>query len=466
MLGKRSIDAACVAAILVAVLLTSAFAWAGSLGLIEADRDDAYLDLLFESGRVHHIDIQIDDWDAFLASAPAEVYTPCSVAVDGEELSDVGLRAKGNNSLSHLSARGLTRYSLKIEFDHYRDGQTYHGLDKLSLDAAFQDNSYLKTYLAFDMMRFMGVPTPATSFVQVSVNGEAWGLYLAIEEPEDAFAERVWGAGRGLLYKPDYRSLDDENADVALRYLGDDPASYPGIFERARIETSPHDEERLIEALRLLDAGDRASIEAAVDVEEVLRYFAVQTFVVNLDSYLGRTGHNYLLYEEDGRISLAPWDYNLAFGTYALGRPELPDDATTAVNLPIDTPAATEVLARRPLFSKLMAHEAYRLAYHDNLSYLAAEYVERGRLQQTLQDAAELIAPYVEADATRYITYEEFLQGVNTLEAFCLLRAESVRGQLEGNIPCTNEGQLSAPDALVDASSIRIEDLGELSDLD
>ena len=135
MLGKRSIDAVCVAAIFVAVLLTSAFAWAGSLGLIETDRDDAYLDLLFESGRVHHIDIQIDDWEAFLASAPAEVYTPCSVVIDGEEMSGVGLRAKGNNSLSHLSARGLTRYSLKIEFDQYREGQTYHGLDKLSLDA-------------------------------------------------------------------------------------------------------------------------------------------------------------------------------------------------------------------------------------------------------------------------------------------------------------------------------------------
>lgn len=87
MLGKRSIDAACIAAILVAVLLTSAFAWAGSLGLIEADRNDAYLDLLFEPDRVHSIDIRIDDWQAFLASAPAETYMRCAVAVDGEELS-------------------------------------------------------------------------------------------------------------------------------------------------------------------------------------------------------------------------------------------------------------------------------------------------------------------------------------------------------------------------------------------
>ena len=40
---------------------------------------------------------------------------------------------------------------------------------------------------------------------------------------------------------------------------------------------------------------------------------------MNWDSYLGHTGHNYFLYEENGVLSILPWDYNLAFGTYALG---------------------------------------------------------------------------------------------------------------------------------------------------
>ena len=29
---------------------------------------------------------------------------------------------------------------------------------------------------------------------------------------------------------------------------------------------------------------------------------------MNWDSYLGHTGHNYFLYEEDGVISILPWD--------------------------------------------------------------------------------------------------------------------------------------------------------------
>ena len=110
------------------------------------------------------------------ADAPAEEYIPCTAVIDGEEFYQVGLRAKGNNSLRLTEEYGLSRYSLKLEFDHYVDGGNYHGLDKLSLDASFQDNSCLKTYLVYDMMDHMGVPAPLRSYVWVTVNGQPWGL--------------------------------------------------------------------------------------------------------------------------------------------------------------------------------------------------------------------------------------------------------------------------------------------------
>ena len=466
MLRSRFINFICLGALILALLVVAGLYSAGSAGLIFPARNDDYLDLLFDDDRVHTIDIQIDNWDSFIAVAPTETYSQCSVVIDGEHVEGVGLRAKGNNSLSHVSERGLERYSLKIEFDHYREGLTYHGLDKLSLDASFQDNSYLKTYLALDMMRFMEVPTPATSFVYVTVNGEPWGLFLAIEEPEDAFVARTWGQNHGVLYKPDYFSLDDKNLDIGLNYLGDNLDSYPGIFSHARTEVSSGDKERLVEALRLLSTGDKEAIEQAVDVDEVLRYFAVQTFVANLDSYLGRTGHNYLLYEEQGTLSMLPWDYNLAFGTYALGREELPDDATSYVNLPIDTPMDADTLTKRQLFTQLMAHEEYRERYYAYLDMLATSYVDNGLLRERVASMREMIAPYVTADATAFCNYEEFLVAVDTLEQFCLLRAKSIQGQLDGTIPSTSEDQAADPSTLIDASHINLADLGELSDLD
>ena len=115
---------------------------------------------------------------AFVENAGKEEYVPCTVEIDGEAFRQVGLRAKGNNSLRLTEEYGLSRYSLMLEFDQFIDGGNYYGLDKLSLDASFQDNSYLKTYMAYDMMEFMGVPTPLCSYAWVTVNGEDWGLFL------------------------------------------------------------------------------------------------------------------------------------------------------------------------------------------------------------------------------------------------------------------------------------------------
>ena len=52
-----------------------------------------------------------------------------------------------------------------------------------------------------------------------------------------------------------------------------------------------------------------------------------------------------------------------------------------------------------------------------------------------------MIAPYVEKDPTAFCSYEDHMLAADTLEQVCLLRAQSVRGQLEGEIPPTIRGQ-------------------------
>lgn len=53
--------------------------------------------------------------------------------------------------------------------------------------------------------------------------------------------------------------------------------------------------------------------------------------------------------------------------------------------------------------------------------------------------------------------------GVEALEDFCLLRAQSVQGQLEGAIPSTDEGQSEDSSTLVDASSVDISAMGTMN---
>jgi len=71
-----------------------------------------------------------------------------------------------------------------------------------------------------------------------------------------------------------------------------------------------------------------------------------------------------------------------------------------------------------------------------------------------------MIAPYVEKDPTAFCSYEEFLQGSATLKDFCLLRAESIKSQLAGEIPSTSEGQEEDASSFIDASSITMTDMG------
>ena len=429
MLKHRHIDKICIAVILLACVLTAGFMNGEKLGIRSSYEDPEYASRIFDDGRVHTVDIRIEDWEGFLENASEEEYSECDVEIDGEVFSSVGLRAKGNNSLRLVQEFGLKRYSLKLEFDHFQDGSTYYGLDKLSLDSSYQDNSYLKNYLAYDMMEYMGVPSPLTSYVWVTVNGEDWGLFLAVEEPEESFARRNYGADHGQLYKPDYRSLEAENSDVALKYTSDDPADYDNIFRN------------------------------------VLRYFTVQVFTVNLDSYLGRTGHNYFLYEEDGILSILPWDYNLAFATYSLGMPDPVNDAELYVNYPINTPAAGEIMRNRPLYHNLMKNDRYFARYHEYFDQFIGEYFESGLFERRVAETTKMIAPYVEKDPTAFCSYEDYLTAVRTITDFCLLRAESVRGQLSGEIPSTIRGQQEDEQSRVDASDVWLPDMGEIADL-
>lgn len=404
MVKYKYIDAVCILAALGAVLLTLIFMNGDALGIPKASENPGYISRLFDERRVHSLDIQIEDWEEFLENAEEETYVSCTAVIDGEEFHQVGLRAKGNNSLSLTEEYGLSRYSLKLEFDHFNQGGNYYGLDKLSLDASFQDNSYMKTWIAYDMMEFMEVPAPLRSYVWVTVNGEGWGLYLAVEEPEEAFARRNFGNDYGRLYKPDYKRLDAENADVALKYIDDDPESYPNIFDNAKVDITQGDKERVIEALKILSTGK--DLEKAVNIEEVL------------------------------------------------------------INYPIHTPAEGSVMMNRPLYHNLMKTEEYFQSYRKYFDRFVSQYFESGRFQSLLARTREMIAPYVEKDPTAFCSYEDHRLAADTLEQVCMLRAESVRKQLDGEIPATIRGQQEAPQARLDASHIRLEDLGDFQDLE
>lgn len=247
--------------------------------------------------------------------------------------------------------------------------------------------------------------------------------------------------------------------DLSLIYSDDEYSSYSNIFGNAKTDITDEDKDRLIASLKSLN--ENSDIEDVVNMDEVIRYFVVHNFVCNFDSYTGSMIHNYYLYEEDGQLSMIPWDYNLAFGGFSAGGGGS-DSATQMVNYPIDTPVSGGTIDSRPMLAWIFADESYTELYHTYFDTFISEYFESGYFENLITETENLIASYVEQDPTKFCTYEEFETGVDTLKSFCLLRAESIRGQLDGTIPSASDGQQEDDSALVDASSISLTDMGSM----
>ncbi|BCI60703.1 CotH kinase family protein [Solibaculum mannosilyticum] len=572
----KHINTICCISLVAALLITILFLGFGSTGIVAVSKALGYEERLFDTSRVHTLDIVMDNWDEFVDNCQNEEYVSCSVVIDNESFKNVAIRAKGNTSLSSVAAYGNDRYSFKIEFDHYEDGKSYHGLDKLSLNNIIQDNTYMKDYLCYQMMGAFGVDSPLCSYIYITVNGEDWGLYLAVEGVEESFLQRNYGSDYGELYKPDSTSMgggrgnggnfdfdrfqeeqegpdgttDDDgttgngsgdntqptppdgnwgdnfsgnmpdpgefpggssddgmpdmgdfpgfsedgssgetqgnipeikdftggsspesdsedgpgnmegpggmgDSDVSLIYTDDDYDSYRNIFDNAKTDITDNDKDRLIASLKQL--GDHQNISDIVDIDEVLRYFVVHNFVCNFDSYTGSMIHNYYLYEEDGQLSMIPWDYNLAFGGFmSMG------DTTSLVNYPIDTPVSGGTVDSRPMLAWIFQNDEYTQMYHDYFAQFIADTFDNGCFASMMDKVVELISPYVQKDPTKFCTYEEFETGISTLEQFCTLRAQSISGQLDGSIPSTSSGQSSDSSSLIDASQLSIDTMGSM----
>jgi len=151
-----------------------------------------------------------------------------------------------------------------------------------------------------------------------------------------------------------------------------------------------------------------SEIEKVLDVDGILRFLAVSVITVHLDNYIGM-GHNYYLYEDNGKFTVVPWDLNMAFGTFGMG----PNQGGVGnVDLYIDEPT-TGALADKPLVARLFAHKPYLDRYHQYLEQLLKGGFAEGVIEARIDEIAELIRPFVEADELKFYSIEEFERSIN-----------------------------------------------------
>ena len=544
-----------------------------------------YENKLFDTDEIISINILMDsdEWDKMLANATSEEYYTCDVVVNGTKFYSVGIRPKGNTSLSSIAMNpDSDRYSLKLEFDHFVEGQTCFGLDKLILNNNYADATNMKEAIIYDMFQYLGADASLYNYAELSLNGEYYGVYLALEAVEDSFMLRNYGTQDGELYKPDSMEMggqkssgssgkssdgdseggnsngfsfdpgsmfggdgqwsgsdfnpgnmpgngseggssdgsgfnpgnmpggnggnggfsfepgnmpggdsfnpgnvtgkDSENSESGsnensesgserrsrpdgdggnkgfsmggnggsnLNYSDDDLDSYSTIWNSAITGTSKADRRRVVTALKNISEG--TDLETYLDIDNVLKYMAVHTFSVNMDSLSGSMAHNYYLYEYEGKLNILPWDYNLSLGGMSMGAS---GNASEMINDAIDTP-----FSGTHFFDALLENEEYLAKYHEYLQQLVDEYVNGGRFDEVYYRIRNQIDKLVETDPTAFYNYSEYQTAAEMLYQTIKLRAESIDGQLNGTIPSTDDGQRKDSSTLIDASSIDVEAL-------
>jgi hypothetical protein len=234
------------------------------------------------------------------------------------------------------------------------------------------------------------------------VNGTYLGLYSHVEAVDSLFLKRHFGESSGNLYEG---------------LISDFRTNWVKSFEKKNHKQTPDraDLEAVTKALAGEDAQWLARLEARLDVEAYLRFWAVETLIGHWDSY-SNNGNNFLIYapQATGRFRFIPWGADSVLGD---------PDPFTQFKRP-ETVQAMSVLPRR-----LYQWPATRDRYRNQLrEVLQRAWNERELLAEV--DRLEALAkPHVT------VSTNQFQDGLARVRSFIRTRRAALEKELAGPAP-------------------------------
>lgn len=484
-----------------------------------------YESALFDTDAVIEINIRIDadDFQEMLDHAIDEEYVSCDVEIGGKTFYNVGIRPKGNTSLSSIvNNPDSDRYSFKLEFDKYVEGQTCFGLDKLVLNNNYADATNMKEAIIYDMYRFLDTDASLYNYVKLSINGAYFGVYLALEAVEESFMLRNFGTEKGALYKPEgmqmgggdrgnflddaYGAHDDhaqktEDVSNSARQADDGtgmsapsdlPSSVPDSEENG-VRNMPNFAKNGVPSFSGFGKSGGADlnyIDDDLDSYETIwegevtdtgkqdhkRVIAALKAIAageDLESYLDVDNVLRYMAVHTFAVNADSLSGNMAHNYYLYesgGQLNiLPWDYNLSFGgmnggdaSSVVNDAVDTPFAATQFFDALLENDDYLAQYHIYLSQLVEDYVFGGGFDVTYARIRTQIDALVETDPNALYTFAEYTAAAEMLYDTVRLRGESVRGQLAGSIPSTDAGQRTDPSALVDASSVDLSVMGTM----
>ncbi len=355
------------------------------------------------------------------------IWVPCSFYFDDTEWYQVGVRFKGNSSLSSAFQAGIGKLSFKLDFDQYEDefpqikNQRFYGFKQLNLKNNFDDNSMVREKVSSDLFREFGLASSQTSFCAVYVDygsgPKYFGLYSLVEEVDDSVLDSQFADGSGNLYKPD----------------GDAASFASNTYDEGEMEKKNNEEKgdysdvyalyNVINSSTRTSAPDawKAELESVLDTDAFLKWLAANTLMQNWDTY-GIMTHNYYLYNNPStqKLTWIPWDGNESLQDGKQGG---------ALSLSLN-----EVGNNWPLISYLMDVEEYQTQYESYLRQFADEVFTVSKMQSLYDEYYNLLKDYAYAEESGYSflnSNSDFDNGINTLKSHVASRRSQLSTYLD-----------------------------------
>ncbi|MBX7181642.1 MAG: CotH kinase family protein [Bacteroidia bacterium] len=384
-------------------------------------------DAIFNSPDIHVFKFtftQPSFWDSLIANYYTDLMMQANVEIDGVAFpSPIGVQLKGNSSFTTYPG---VKKSIKVSFDEYVDTADFHDITTLNLNNGFKDPTMLREKMCLDFCKRNGINAPRCTYAKVYLNNEFWGFYTCVEQVGKIFCKTRFNNKGGNLYK------GDPTGD--LRWYGAQESQYYDKYEKKTNESQDwSDLVRLIDNLNNEAASVwKDSLEATLNVEQYIRYWAANVLFVNLDSYTG-SGHNYYIYHDDSLqfFQWIMWDVNESFGNFNPGGLQNTTMSSLAYDY-IPTPATN-----RPLNNKLLADSDYRQRLKDQIcSYIQSDF-NSGNLEPQIDSLANRIRADYYSDPNKMYSNSQFEDNINNtvnqtpgLKSFISERVQYLNTQL------------------------------------
>jgi len=284
--------------------------------------------------------------------------------------------------------------ALTLNFDKFVDNQTFHGLDKLSLNNSVQDQTYVSEQFARELFLKAGVPTPRATHATVELNGRDLGLYVLVEGWNRRFLKKHFADPSGNLYDGGF--LKDVDSELSTN-SGDKPEDQA-------------DREALAKAAQEKNLSTRRErLEKILDMDRFLTFVALDTMLWNWDGY-AQNKNNYRLFSDrtTGKMVFMPHGLDQLFWK--------PDGSVL--------PNMQGLVARA-----VLEVPELREKYLARLKELRSTVFKPGEMTNRVHQIAAKIAPALKEKDPSAASQQEF--SVTSLAHAIVRRASSIDEQLK-----------------------------------